>query len=38
MRIYGVALIVFYIVALRAVGGVERLEMAVFEALQGHAK
>ena len=38
MRIYGVALIVFYIVALRAVGGVERLEMAVFEALQGKTK
>jgi len=38
MRIYGVALIGFYIIALRAVGGVERLEMAVFEALQRKAK
>lgn len=38
MRIYGVALILFYIIALRAVGGVERLEMAVFQALQGKTK
>ena len=38
MRIYGVALVLFYIIALRAVGGVERLEMAVFEALQGKSK
>ena len=38
MRIYGIALILFYIIALRAVGGVERLEMAVFQALQGKSK
>jgi hypothetical protein len=38
MRVYGVALILFYVIALRAAGGVERLEMAVFQAMQGLSK
>jgi lysocardiolipin and lysophospholipid acyltransferase len=38
MRVYGLALILFYVIALRAAGGVERLEMAVFQAMQGLSK
>lgn len=33
MKLYGLALILFYMIALRAAGGVERLEMAVYQAM-----